>query len=192
MKIPLEQALEEVRARLFSSACATPTPEQWDTIFLWQNAERVPRQMVKKLQRALLIRGQLDQQLREADKWLRLHVENYDIVPVHSTNAEAPTGGLTGGQMHWKAGIKPVSIDSATLQTALQRAFGEVSSRPLSISDVEGLLGKYIDETNRNPTQGAAIEYLQALHRKFDRKNARVTYKKLAPGPVMRGRPRSA
>ena len=192
--IPLEQAREEVRALLFGSKCAAPTQEQWDIIFLLQNADRVPRQMVKKLQRALLVREQLDQQLHEADKWLRLHVENYDVVPVHSTNAEAPAGGLTGGLTHWKADIEPISIDSEALQQALQREFGETSGRPLSAPNVEKLLVQYFKETNRNPSQDAAIKYVEAnaQGRKFNRDSARSTYKKLAPHPVTRGRPRSA
>jgi hypothetical protein len=194
MKIPLEQALEEVRPLLFGSACATPTPEQWDTIFLWQNAERVPRQMVKKLQRALLIRERLDRQLHEADKWLRLHVENYDVVVVHSTNAEAPAGGLTGGQMNWKADIKPISIDSEALQEALQREFGETPGRPLSAPNVENLLVQYFKETNRKPSQDDAIKYVKAKAsgRKFDRDGARDSYKRLVGQPVLkRGRPSS-
>jgi hypothetical protein len=187
MKIPLEQAREEVRARLFGTACAMPTQEQWNTIFLLQNAERVPRQMQKKLQRALLVREQLDRELFEADKWLRTHVENYDVVTVHSTNAQ----GFIGG---WEAGIEPILIDSDALQNALQREFGEGSDRPLSAPDIGRILGQYLKETNKRPNQNAAIEYLKAnaQGRPYSRDRAKALYKNLSPHPVKRGRPGSA
>jgi hypothetical protein len=181
MKIPLEQAREEVRARLFGSKCAAPTQEQWDLIIdvRFQNPERFPNELRKKLERALLVREIMDQQLSKADKWLRQNGFDYPVVVI---------------RQNFAATIEPVAFDANALQQALQKEFGDPADRPLSAADVGKLLVQYLKTTNGKPSQDAAIKYVEASEpgRKFNRDSARAAYKKLAPNPVARGRPRSA
>jgi hypothetical protein len=130
---------------------------------LFSTGDRVPRKLQPRLERALLLREQLNQQLYEADKWLRLHVENYDVVPVHSTNAEAPTGGLTSGATRWQANIAAVLIDSDALHIALSSAFGEDDQRrPLSDSDMESMLRGYLSTTEPHPVPVIARGHFEA------------------------------
>lgn len=181
MKIPLEHAREEVRVRLFGSKCATPTQEQWDLILnvRFNNAGRIPIELKKKLERALLVREMMDQQLGKADRWLRQNGFDYPVKVI---------------RQDFKATIEPVEFDAEALQQALQASFAETADRPLSAQAVERLLLEYLQKTNGKPSQDGAIKFVEAgaSGRKFNRESARTAYKKMAPNPVTRGRPRSA
>jgi len=143
--------------------CVKLSPSQWDMIFALQNKNRVPPKLVPKLERALLLRELLDNQLADAAKWLIKH------------------------------GLHEPEIDSATLQTALREEFGEDGvSSALPKPEIERLLKEYLQSDTR-PSQGKGLKYLaaKANGHHVSREWARDTYNRLSPTQVTRGRPRS-
>jgi hypothetical protein len=174
--IHYDQALEFVRDYCFRSKCAKPTQEQWDLLTLHSSdPDRFPMVLKKKLERATFVRALMSKQDGEADWWLRKHQSELGVKVEKSADGD----------------IRAVQFDSDKLENLLRLQFGHRTDQRLAVPDVKKMLTQYLSEAAK-PNQKAAIEYIEAAGKSFDREHARDSYKELVGRAVLkRGRPSS-
>jgi hypothetical protein len=181
VRISLPDARDYVRRALFGDHCIELTAEQFDLIQMYRvKDKRCPPSVARRADKAWVLRDQMDEQLRQADVWLRNNGFDYPVEVVRS---------LSGSS------IKPISFGRAKLYSAVASVLGDAVPPPRRFSgtDIDTFIRAYFDRAGRRSQRGCENE-LRDTGRLFDRDDFRKRYNAGAAEKgkrLNRGRPRN-